>query len=718
MKRFALVFGIAAGVASCSTQELDFQAPVRDDVAFYASFEQPGEPGDDATKVYANEELRLRWDADDRVSIFNKNTYNQQYRFLGETGANAGEFAKVESAEFVTGNALDNVISFYPYSSQTTIDESGAVTCYLPSEQFYRMSSFGPEANPMMSVSADNVLQFKNVGGYLALRFYGGMAVNSITLEGHNSELLHGRGVVSMDLGGEPSVQMYFNPLAPNFELVLTCQNPVVLGDTEAGTQEFWFVVPPVTFQGGFTVTVDTSEGVFKKKTSKTVTIERNRISRMAPMKLEVSTSPAIEFEDPAVKEVCINLWDTNGDGELSLEEAAAVTDLGTAFRGKQTIVKFNELQCFTGLSEIPDQAFSNCTNLASVVLPETLTSIGQSAFSFCPALTSVNLPESLTSIGISAFNSCTALTGVRFPESLTTVGSSAFQRCGLTTLEIPAGLTDIGENAFIYNSGLTAIHVSEANPVYDSRGGCNALIHTETNDLLKACSATVVPNSVTSFHSYAYSGVVGLTSFDVPEQVTSLGSYVFSECSDLTSATIPAATTYIGMNLFHVCTNLTSIVVAPDNPTYDSRDHCNAVIETETNKLHAPCRTTVIPETVTAIGQEAYSDSEYLEGDLVIPEWVTSVGQVAFTGCKKLETVTLPRGLQEIGILAFSFNPMLTSVTCLAPEPPTLVFGQFIWAFSSNAPDFKIYVPAESLEAYQNAEGWSKHTDVIFPIE
>ena len=107
MKR-TLAYALAATLlAACTIQEKDFQTPVQDEAVFYASFEQPTEPG---TKVYANEDLLLRWTADDRVSIFEKNTYNQQFRFIGETGANAGGFKKVGGDDYYTGKAVPNVV--------------------------------------------------------------------------------------------------------------------------------------------------------------------------------------------------------------------------------------------------------------------------------------------------------------------------------------------------------------------------------------------------------------------------------------------------------------------------------------------------------------------------------------------------------------------------------------------------------------------------------
>lgn len=286
MKYSYLFIGIAAAlVVSCSVHEEEFNEPIQDDVEFYTSFEQPTE----GTRVYVNEDLLLRWNADDRVSIFNKNTYNQQYRFTGETGDNAGGFKKVDSDEFVTGNALANVVSVYPYQEVTKITEAGTLSLILPSEQHYAENTFGLGANTMVSVSSDNFLQYKNVGGYLRLSLYGeGVKVSSITLRGNNGEKLAGKATVTMPLDGMPTVTLASDATDA---IILVCDTPVALGATAEESKDFWFVVPPVTFSQGFTVSVNqTTGGVFEKSTSKNITIGRNILSKMSPIEVEGST--------------------------------------------------------------------------------------------------------------------------------------------------------------------------------------------------------------------------------------------------------------------------------------------------------------------------------------------------------------------------------------------------------------------------------------------
>ena len=152
------------------------------------------------------------------------------------------------------------------------------------------------------------------------------------------------------------------------------------------------------------------------------------------------------------------------------------------------------------------------------------------------------------------------------------------------------------------------------------------------------------------------------LTSVEIPNSVTSIEDNAFIHCSSLTSVKIPNSVTSIGENAFGGCSSLTSITVAEDNTTYDSRNNCNAIIETQTNTLIAGCSETTIPNSVTSIGDGAFYNCSSLTS-VEIPNSVTSIGNSAFYYCTNLTSVEIPNGVTSIGNWAFSCAWSLTSV-------------------------------------------------------
>ena len=239
-------------------------------------------------------------------------------------------------------------------------------------------------------------------------------------------------------------------------------------------------------------------------------------------------------------------------------------------------------------------------------------------------------IPHSVTSIGDSAFYECSSLTSVTIPNSVTSIGNSAFYRC----------------------SALTSV---------------------------------TIPNSVTSIGNYVFYACHGLTSVTIPNSVTSIGNYAFYRCSGLSSITIPNSVTSIGKRAFGWCFGLTSMVVESENANYDSRNNCNAIIETESNTLLYGCKSTVIPNSVT------------------------SIDNYAFYRCSGLSSITIPISVTSIGGHAFDYCSNLTSVTVKWATP--IVIGIDVFSNRANA---TLYVPTDCKASYEAADCWKDFKEIV----
>ena len=217
------------------------------------------------------------------------------------------------------------------------------------------------------------------------------------------------------------------------------------------------------------------------------------------------------------------------------------------------------------------------------------------------------------------------------------------------------------------------------------------------------------VTYSVTSISSAAFYGSYGLISVTIPNSVTSIGTYAFSGCSGLTSVTIPKSVTSISYGAFYDCSGLTSIIVAADNSYYDSRNNCNAIIETATNSLITGCMNTVIPNSVTSIGSFAFKGCSGLTS-VTIPDGVTTIYESAFAYCDKLVTLSIPSSVISIEIEVFYGCENLAVINCNATTPPAIhkyTFGKY---------DATLYVPANSVGLYQSSDYWKNF--FIMPIQ
>lgn len=321
--------------------------------------------------------------------------------------------------------------------------------------------------------------------------------------------------------------------------------------------------------------------------------------------------------------------------------------------------------------------AFDNCTDLKSITIPNSVISISSGTFYGCNNLNSIIVDEGNTDYdsrnrcnAIIETSTNTLIAGCKstiIPNSVINIAKFAFYGCtGLKDITIPSSVTNIGELAFLKCPGVTSITVDDGNWHYDSRYGCNAIIETLTNTLIVGCKYSYIPNSVTSIGDGAFYGCTDLKSITIPNSVTTIGENAFRECRSLTKITIPYSVINIRELAFHSCTGVTSITVDEGNSHYDSRNNCNAIIETSTNTLKLGCISTIIPNTTTTIGEYAFYRCSGLTS-IAIPNSVTTIGECAFANCSGLTSVRIPNSVTSIGSSAFSGCKNIDDVYCYA---------------------------------------------------
>ena len=369
---------------------------------------------------------------------------------------------------------------------------------------------------------------------------------------------------------------------------------------------------------------------------------------------------------------------------------------------------------------------FLNGIEVTDLVIPNTILTLNNYVFCNCVGLTSVTIPQSVRIINTNAFMGCIRLAHVDIAPSVTVIGSQAFYGCtDLSSITVPRSVNIIENEAFNFCPGLAEIIVESGNSNYDSRDNCNAIIKTATNTLIAGCQNTLIPNTVTAIGGDAFKGCSTLKCIDIPYSVISITG-----------------------NPFENCNSLESITVAEDNPVYDSRDNCHAIIETAADKLISGCQNTIIPHTVTSIGSRAFYSCQELRS-IEIPNSVISIGKSAFAectgltyaiipnsvetpvkysgagwfmGCTNLSHVTIGSSITQIGII-FYRCPNITTVTCLAGTPPITEDTWTVW--ESGLPvqpsnfDNEVYeratlfVPVAALEAYKTALYWKQFSEI-----
>ena len=408
-------------------------------------------------------------------------------------------------------------------------------------------------------------------------------------------------------------------------------------------------------------------------------------------------------------------------------------------------------------LEIIGNSAFENCCELRCVTIPENTLTIGDSAFSRCEGLVSVTGGEKVRYIGNNAFSSCNILETFEIKDSLEEIGNEAFAYCECLSMEIPPKLRSLGAWAFRH-SRLSiripetlieiskyafaeckfdgSINVDPNNPKYDSREGCNAVIETQTDTLIRGSEETIIPKSVKIIGEYSFSDLHYLPSIVIPEGVVRIEDNAFKNCYRLRAIDIPSTIVSIG-SAFTNCCNINVQINNLEtwcniefgcNPLSMGRWYDGYVGHLKTSDLYVNGEhiiDLVIPSTITSVKKSAFQGC-YLKS-AKIPHTVTSIGEWAFFGCSYITSILIPKQVLDIGSGAFAGCENLAFVTILGN--PRIHNGAFagceglkdVYCYSDEAPianevfgklnlsKLTLHVPSEAVNNYKETEPWSK---------
>ena len=309
-----------------------------------------------------------------------------------------------------------------------------------------------------------------------------------------------------------------------------------------------------------------------------------------------------------------------------------------------------------------------DCPNLKRLFIPATVTKIDFGGLNRHPNIETLIVEE-----GNPVYDSrdnCNAIIlsetddlvfgckNTVIPGTVKKISNNAFLSCSFSEFYIPASVVDIYpvEYALPDKNTTGSIVVDPANPVYDSREGCNAIIKTATNTLLYGCSNAFIPKSVTAIDTYAFQGIRNLKEISIPDGVVKMGHSAFRDCKNLEKVHFGAGITEIQPSQFLDSHKLSEITVSSANSKYDSRNNCNAVIETATGILVIGGNKSTVPDGVTTIGSEAFRFRDELKS-LTLPPSVKTIEDMAFESCKNFESINLEYVTQK-GRSAFNATP------------------------------------------------------------
>ena len=454
------------------------------------------------TRTYLNSNKKVVWHKGDEISFFSKSTHGR-YVSEGEDGAEHVTFDLVSETSVNVANPPKYSLAVYPYDETITCEresEQDKVHVTYPATQTYAGNTFAKGTHLMVSAGttqADNNLQFRNACGYLVLKLYGNNTkVKSIALSSRTgNEKIAGAATIVAKSNAAPVTTMSD---AAGSTVTLNCGNEgVTLGTDAANATEFWFMLPPVTFEGGIKVVVTEADGsTYTKETTKAVTVARNTIKPMAAFHVGSQL-----------------YYTTNSGNQLSFTNAfdASIKDHKYDEAKAKFVVSFHGT-----LTSIQKDAFKE-KDITTIDIPETVTTIEEAAFYEAANLTALTIPGSVNFIGYDAFYGCTAVTNLELEPSPTN-----------TTLGMVYSVYNATSRSPFYGSPLQSIHINRQVVLLDTDGKEITEISENTPGIFnlkndEQINEVIIGEQLVNIPDMMF-GALGITSITIPSTVQSIG--------------------------------------------------------------------------------------------------------------------------------------------------------------------------------------------------
>lgn len=646
------------------------------------------------------------WSGDEEIAVYiDGSPIPQRFAFVSGKDARQGTFA---------GPGIgDQYVALYPFSARKEYDDEN-LTISLPSEQSYTPGSFSEDAFPMLAVSGSNTLSFKNLCAVLKVSLTGKTNVLSVSFTANDpSRSVSGEGTISMKEADDPVLVMAESK-SPSVRLV--CEG-VPLSDSPT---DFFLVVPPGPYPGGFTLKIKTPEGSIVKIVDRDILFKRS----------EIRAIPAFECIgaelDPEDLPENIILYRTASGRKLGFEENV----IGGECRSLSDKYEngWGKIVCDSPVKAINYYCFAD-RDITEIKLPPSVETIGQRSFQNV-LLEEFAVPEGIRSIELEAFTGCTHLKRFKgpyvtedgksiimnnailahivdnkeilsIPEGVVTANPGSFLYYGdsrekVRGIVFPEGFTLISYNNFNYLPNLEYVTLSSTSQLQWSHTFeyCPRLREFRGNSSwIKGNGRCLVDQQG---YLIGYAGF-GITDFVIPEGVLYISGSVFSGYESLYSVTLPESILDVWNQPFEGADNLSFIY-----GKYASPDAHSVVINGEVVAV-APVEEYVSPPGATKIGWALFGDRVK---KIKLNDCVMETDAYAFYSASNLETLILSSSMKEISYYCFNPNKALKDVYFRSPTPPAC--GPLMDGSGQFSNDLVVHVPEESLEAYRNAPQWS----------